>query len=198
MDEFVENNAVLYNNMFPQVSYGNDTAINNFSYNGSAGNSVYFSSSDIQSEIKAFRDEQITQLVNDISILIQHDEFLDGEISQSEKFMEEAYANNQMEYVIEALMRIYYANFLNVHILEGVLIMIASVPYEAVEPKGQIMAMGLLSNKELIIRDRAIQCFERWNSKKGLIALRSLKCYPKWLQNYVNKVIMYIERDGMD
>lgn len=198
MDEFVENNAVLYNNMFPQVSYGNDTAINNFSYNGSAGNSVYFSSSDIQSEIKAFRDEQITQLVNDISILIQHDEFFDGEISQSEKFMEEAYANNQMEYVIEALMQIYYANFLNVHILEGVLVMIASVPYEAVEPKGQIMAMGLLSNKELIIRDRAIQCFERWNSKKGLIALRSLDCYPKWLQNYVNKVIMYIERDGMD
>jgi hypothetical protein len=198
MSEFYEKNAVLHNNMFPQVSYGNSTAINNFSYNGSAGNSVYYSDGDIQSEIKAFRDEQITQLVNEISILIRHDEFLDGEISQSEMFMEEAYANNQMEYVIEALMQIYYANLLNVHVLEGVLVMLASVPYEAVETKGPIMAIGLLSNKELIIRDRAIQCFERWNSKKGLIALKSLDCHPKWLQNYVNKVIMYIERDGID
>ena len=182
MSEFFEKNAVLYNNMFTETSYGNNTAISNFSYNGSAGNPVFYS------EIKEYRDEKIARLVNEISILIQHDEFLDGEISQSEMFMEEAYSNNDMEYVIEALMRLYYANLLNVHVLEGILVMIASVPYESVEPKGQIMAMGLLTNKELIIRDRAIQCF----------ALKSLDCHPKWLQNYVNKVIMYIERDGMD
>lgn len=76
--------------------------------------------------------------------------------------------------------------------------MIACVPYEAVSPKGQIMAMGLLTNKILSVRDKAIQCFERWNSKKGLAYLRNVSCYPKWLQNYVDKVIMYIERDGME
>lgn len=110
MSEFFEKNAVLYNNMFTETSYGNNTAISNFSYNGSAGNPVFYSDSDIQSEIKEYRDEKIARLVNEISILIQHDEFLDGEISQSEMFMEEAYSNNDMEYVIEALMRLYYAN----------------------------------------------------------------------------------------
>lgn len=198
MSGFFEKNAVLYNNMLTEISYGNNTAVSNFSYNDSAGNPVFYSDSDIQSEIKEYRDEKIDRLVNEISILIQHDEFLDGEISQSEMFMKEEYSNNDMEYVIEALMRLYYANLFNVHVLEGILVMIASVPYESVEPKGQIMAMGLLTNKELIIRDRAIQCFERWNSRKGLIALKSLDCHPKWLQNYVNKVIMYIERDGID
>lgn len=53
-------------------------------------------------------------------------------------------------------------------------------------------------NKILSVRDKAIQCFERWNSKKGLAYLRNVSCYPKWLQNYVDKVIMYIERDGME
>ena len=76
--------------------------------------------------------------------------------------------------------------------------MVSCVPYEVVQPKGQAIAMGLLSNKELLIRDRAIQCFERWNSKKGLDVLKSLDCQPKWLQKYVDKIIKYIERDGVE
>ena len=99
---------------------------------------------------------------------------------------------------MEALMQIYLKNLSNVHFLEGILVMISAVPYEIVEPKGQTMAMGLLTNKELLIRDRAIQCFEQWNSKKGLEVLKSIECQPKWLQKYVDKVIMYIERDGIE
>ena len=159
---------------------------------------IYYNDTDIEKEMQAFRNRKIMRLSYEINMIINHDEYLDGEISQSEIFMKDAYANGQMDYVTEALMQIYSSNLLNTHILEGILVMISCVPYEAVEPKGQIMAMGLLSNKELVIRDRAIQCFERWNSKKGLVTLKSLDCQPKWLQKYVDKVIMYIERDGID
>ena len=140
----------------------------------------------------------VEQLENEIRIMIQQDEFVDGEISSSELYMKNALSNNQIKYIMKALMNIYSSSLLNPGILEGVLVMISSVSYEAVLPYGQVMALGLLSNRELIIRDRAIQCFEQWNSKKGLDTLKSLACSPKWLQQYVDKVIMYIERNGID
>lgn len=140
----------------------------------------------------------IARLVNEISCIIQNDEFIDGEVSSSEAFMQDLYAKNQLDYIADALMELYSENLSNPHTLEGILLMVSSVPFEVIAPEGQIMAMGLLSNKNLSVRDRAIQCFERWNSRKGLNYLKNLNCYPRWLQKYVEKVIMYIERDGID
>jgi len=144
------------------------------------------------------RKMTITRLVSEIGHIIQNDEFVDGEVSQSEAFIKDLYAKDQLDYVADALMELYSINLSNPHMLEGILLMVSSVPFDTIEPEGQIMAMGSLSNKILSVRDRAIQCFERWNSKKGLIYLKNLDCHPKWLQKYVEKVIMYIERDGID
>lgn len=151
-----------------------------------------------EEEMRAFRSNRINKMYNEINTIINRDEYFDGEISQSEIFMKKACEQGQIDYIMEALMQIYLKNLQNVHVLEGILVMISSVPYEVVEPKGQTMAMGLLTNKELLVRDRAIQCFEQWNSKKGLGILKSLDCQPKLLQRYVDKVIMYIERDGTE
>ena len=150
-----------------------------------------------QSEAEV-REKIISQYVNEIRILIRQDEFIDGEVSRSERYMKEGYAQGQLDFIADALMRVYSSNLGEAHMLEGILTMIASVPYEAISPKGQIMAMGLLANKTLSVRDKAIQCFERWNSKKGLDYLKNISCSPKWLQNYVDKVVMYIERDGIE
>lgn len=147
---------------------------------------------------KESRDKIILQYANEIRILIKNDEFLDGELSNSELYMIDAYKQGNLDYVIDAIMYVYSNNLLDKHMLEGILSMIASVPYDIIFPKGQIMAMGLFVNKELSVRDKAIQCFERWNSKKGLNFLKSVNCDPKWLQKYVEKVIMYIERDGIE
>lgn len=138
----------------------------------------------------------LEQFVNDIRVLIKQDEFIDGELSKSEAYMREVAENDQIDFAIEALMEIYSRSLLDTHMLEGILSMISSVPYDFVYPKGQIMAMGLLSNKELSVRDKAIQCFERWNSKKGMEYLKSLHCHPRWLQKYVEKVMIYLEKDG--
>lgn len=198
MNKVFEQSEFIFYNGVVQNILGNETTIKIISRNTSEGMPIYYNDTDIEKEMQAFRNRKIMRLSHEINMIINHDEYLDGEISQSEIFMKNAYANEQMDYVTEALMQIYSSNLLNTHILEGILVMISCVPYEAVQPKGQIMAMGLLSNKELVIRDRAIQCFERWNSKKGLVTLKSLDCQPKWLQKYVDKVIMYIERDGID
>lgn len=150
-----------------------------------------------QSEAE-IRERIISQYANEIRILIQQDEFIDGEVSRSERYMQEGYEQGKLDFIADALMYVYSSNLGEAHMLEGILTMIASVPYEAISPKGQIMAMGLLANKTLSVRDKAIQCFERWNSKKGLAFLKNISCSPKWLQNYVDKVVMYIERDGTE
>lgn len=120
------------------------------------------------------REKAISQYENEIRILIRQDEFIDGEVSRSERYMKEGYEQGQLDFIADALMRVYSSNLGDAHMLEGILTMIASVPYEAISPKGQIMAMGLLSNKTLSVRDKAIQCFERWNSKKGLDYLKNI------------------------
>lgn len=196
MVDVLENKEIIEANGTVQNSISSRTMANDFSMNTSERKVIYYIDENLENEMRKYRYMRIMQMVNEINTLINHDEYIDGEMSQAELFMKEIYSNNQIDYAIEALMQIYSNNLLNVHVLEGILVMISCLPYEAVEPKGQIMAMGLLSNKELIIRDRAIQCFERWNSKKGLNTLKSLNCQPIWLQKYVNKVIMYIERDG--
>lgn len=140
----------------------------------------------------------LSQISNEIRILIKQDEFIDGEPSKSETYMREVAENGQIDLVMDALMDVYSGNLLDPHTLEGILSMISSVPFDIVAPKGQVMAMGLLSNKELSVRDKAIQCFERWNSKRGIEYLKSLDCHPQWLQKYVEKVMLYLERDGVD
>lgn len=198
MEEII-NNQLIFDKTGIQEYFGSGTTVKKILQNTSETTLIYYKNDkDLDKEIQKYRRGKIMQFSNEISLIINHDDYSDGEMSQSEIFMKEAYENEQMDYVMESLMQIYLDNLLNVHVLEGILVMISSVPYEAVQPKGQTMAIGLLSNKELIIRDRAIQCFERWNSKKGLGVLKSIICEPKWLQKYVDKIIMYIERDGVE
>lgn len=156
------------------------------------------SESEIQEKNIEIREIIISQYENEMRMLIRQDEFIDGEVSNSERYMIEEYERGHLDFISDALMRIYSSSFGEAHMLEGILTMIASVPYEAILPNGQVMAMGLLTHKVLSVRDKAIQCFERWNSKKGLGYLRNISCSPEWLQNYVDKVVMYIERDGVE
>ena len=199
MESVMQNSQVVFDSSGIQEYFDSGTTSKKYMMKTSETMLVYYNNDkELEREMQEYRKGKIMQFSNEISIIINHDEYVDGEVSQSEIFMKEAYENEQMDYVMEALMQIYMDNLSNAHVLEGILVMVSCVPYEVVQPKGQAIAMGLLSNKELLIRDRAIQCFERWNSKKGLDVLKSLDCQPKWLQKYVDKIIKYIERDGVE
>lgn len=191
--------AVYFDNYGIEDDNDNDTLTKNYVVNESGTKLIYYGAdAELKSKMMNKRKAVITEFANEIYAIISHDEYDDGELSRSEIYIREACESKNIEYVMDALMEIYMSNLNNYHVLEGILIMVSSIPYEDAYPKGQIMAMGLLSNKELLIRDRAIQCFERWNSKKGLKVLKNLECNPQWLQRYVDKVIMYIEKDGVD
>jgi hypothetical protein len=140
------------------------------------------------------RDEIVNIYIDAILSVIACDEFEDGEISKSERYMRKNMSLETKDYILDALMKIYMDKYNNEHVLLGIMEMISCMKYEEVEPKGQIMALGLLQHENIYLRDRAIQVYEQWNSKKSLTVLKSLKCDQKWLQDYVDKVIEYLER----
>lgn len=140
----------------------------------------------------------VNQYKSDILNVITNDIFEAGIISQSEFYISDTANEDNVEYIREAANELYLEYYNNPHILTGLLIMMGTLNYEKAEPQGQTMALGLLQHEDISVRDRAIQAFERWNSKKGLTVLKSLHCDIKWLERYVNKVISYLERDGKD
>lgn len=138
----------------------------------------------------------VKEYENTILSIISTDEYEDGVISNSERFIKEKLSIQSKEYILDALMQIYISKYDDEHVLLGVMEMISCMKYDEAEPKGQIMALGLLQHKNIYLRDRAIQVYEQWNSKKGISALKNLRCDQKWLQDYVDKAIKYLERDG--
>lgn len=140
----------------------------------------------------------VIQYKSDILNLIRNDYFEAGFVSQSEQYILNTANDNNVEYIREAANELYLEFYNDSHVLTGLLIMMGTLDYETAEPQGQTMALGLLQHENISVRDRAIQAFERWNSKKGLPVLKSLHCDRTWLQRYVDKVISYLERDGLD
>lgn len=140
----------------------------------------------------------VIQYKSDILNLIRNDYFEAGFVSQSEQYILNTANDNNVEYIREAANELYLEFYNDSHVLTGLLIMMGTLDYETAEPQGQTMALGLLQHEDISVRDRAIQAFERWNSKKGLPVLKSLHCDRTWLQRYVDKVISYLERDGLD
>lgn len=198
MNLAIDKKVFFLNNELQETTDGNDTAKREISYCASFSLPISYNNIDIEKAVLVYRDMKIEIAVNEISTLISRDEFIDGEVSKSEKYMESVYQGDDFDCIKEALMKVYTKNFSDSHMMEGILMMISRVPYASVDPQGTVMALGLLAHKDLGVRDKAIQCFERWNSKRGLAILKNIKCSPKWLQNYADKVITYIEKEGIE
>lgn len=149
---------------------------------------------------KMERDQLVQKLVADIRLLIAQDDFIDGEFSKSEQYILDVAEKekDKLSIIRDALGLIYEKSHDQPQLLVGVLTIISCLPYEVLAPNAQIMAMGALRHKDIWVKDKAIQCFERWNSKKGLEYIRNFKCEPSWLQRYVDRVVYYIESDGLE
>lgn len=154
-------------------------------------------SPELQNEQQA-RVKVVKQYKIDLLNIVLNDSFESGVISQSENYIDRCANKDNVEYIREAANELYLEHFSEPHILTGLLIMMGSLTYNDASPQGQTMALGLLQHECITVRDRAIQVFERWNSKKGINVLKSLHCDRVWLQKYVDKVILYLERDGED
>lgn len=155
-------------------------------------------SDDIQKKFAQYKKIKVDEYSEEILSIFMNDEFIDGEISQSEVYMEKHFNENTSIYILGALNDILIKNFDAPHVLEGILTMLSSISYKAASPEGVSMCASLLGHKSLEVKDKAVQTFERWNSKKGIIILENLDCPPMWFQNYINDVISALKEGGND
>lgn len=147
-----------------------------------------------QEDRKAFVNNYRTQLLNSIV----NDEFIDGEVSRTEKLIKELFVQNK-EAVMSALMEIYLTYFskTDTHVLKGVLELLSVLPYDDVRPSGQIMALGVMRHKNKYVVKKGIQLYERWNAREGIEIIRALHFKETRFQKYAEQVIEYLERDGV-
>lgn len=141
--------------------------------------------------------ELLQQFKQDIINVISNDFFEDGVVSNSERYILEMYSEDNASILKQAIMDLYLEHYDNGEILTGLLIMVSSLTYADAKPHGPIIALGVLQHRDNALRDRAIRAFERWNSREGISILKALHCDVGWLQRYVDKVIQYLERDGI-
>ncbi len=149
--------------------------------------------SNFQEEREVFVNNCRIQLLNSII----NDEFIDGEVSRTEKLVKEMFGRNR-EAVMSALMDIYLEYFTeqDTHVLKGVLELLSVLPYDEVRPSGQIMALGVMRHKNKYVVKKGIQLYERWNSKEGIKIIKTLHFEETRFQKYAEQVIEYLERDG--
>ena len=90
---------------------------------------------------------------------------------------------------------IFIENFRDIGITTGILRVIAHLDYREIAPQGLTIALAALSHSSAEVRECGIRAFENWSTSEGLEILRTVKCKEKWLQDYVDQVIIDIEKE---
>ena len=148
-----------------------------------------------ENEINKFRlnhqkDDFAVQLLN--CIKDQHFEY--GINSQADLLVQKQ-LNINMLATENTLNELFVNNFDIPHVIIGILQIISRLSEPSIISKGQVMAIAALSHKNLEVRDCGIRCFECWANESSLRILKCIKTEPKWLQEYIENVITYIEEE---
>lgn len=142
------------------------------------------------------KNNQTKIIEDEILEIIRSEDYEEGMTSKIEEYMEQDFSKYELEIIRKAAQRISIENLSNTKIINGILRMISSRTYDEMYPEGQYIGLALLQNKNITLREKGIQLFEYWKSKKGVKILESLECDQEWLQNYVNKIIDYLNKYG--
>ena len=70
---------------------------------------------------------------------------------------------------------------------------VSSLPYDDVEPYGQVQAMAYLPMEDDELAEAGIRAFENWESKSGIEILESAKMREPWLEKYKEATIEYLK-----
>lgn len=127
-----------------------------------------------------------------LEVKINRSEVEWGVISEFDEYVIE---NIQNENVLKAINQIYIDNFNNEDILIKILNAISEVEYEKVNPYGQTIAIAAISNKNLVVKQKAIETFERWHNEESIKILENIDVREKWLKKHVEKVIEDLKED---
>lgn len=81
----------------------------------------------------------------------------------------------------------------DVEVTTGILRIIAHLDYEDIYPTGPTMAIAAGMHENAEIRECGIRAFENWCNADSLKYLKRIRCKEKWLQDYLEQVIIDLE-----
>ena len=127
-----------------------------------------------------------------LEVKINRSEVEWGILSEFDEYVIE---NIQNENVLKAINQIYIDSFNDENVLLKILNAISQIEYEKVNPYGQTIAIAAISNKNIIVKQKAIETFERWHNEDSIKILENIDVKEKWLQRYLEKVIAYLKEE---
>lgn len=151
-----------------------------------------------ESKQSELTEELVSKYIIILKRIIQNDSYESGVLSEIEQYMDEFCNNSNILFIKEATQQIFWDDYSNTHMMQGILRLLRSKSYEEMNSQGQTICLGLMQHKSITIRDQAIQTFEKWNSKKAIKQLRFVNCPTKWMKNHMDKVLQYLELHGTD
>ena len=126
--------------------------------------------------------------------LIQEEPFEYGIDTRTDAFVRAHMKRNRL-LTKDWLNRLFTEYFPNIPVLVGLLRIIARLDYLDIYPQGQTMALAALSHKDVEILECGIRAFENWETIDSLKVLENLKVSTAWLQEYVDKVVLYLRKE---
>ena len=113
-----------------------------------------------------------------------------------EDFLEKTIIVFENNDIGQSLIRKYFLkNFKYDYKLISVLHAVSHLDYKLVSDSGPFMASMCLNHKNLEVREFALKAFENWQSKDTLDFLHNISFEQQWMQEYLVKIIRYIEDD---
>lgn len=194
----INNDFLAQNNQFSINEVENsltDFSDNGLSYKTSIDDSFETSKNTNQELVKQVK-EQNEKFEKRILDLIKSEIYESGKVSKIEKYINEECSENDLLFIKQVSLKILHDNLDNSHIIEGILRLFSTKSYDEMAPEAPMCCLSLLSNKSLLVRNKAIEIFEKWNSKKCLKQLEAQKCSPAWVQKHLLNVIDYLKKYG--
>jgi len=175
---------------FSYTSFADEIAISDISHDDPS-TQIVRSSSEIIVDVEDI-EQYKTKFTNSLLQLIHEEIFEYGMENAADEFVQDNLRDYSL-YTKECLGSMLLKHFANVGVLTGLLRIISHIDYEDISPIGQTMALAVLNHENVEVRECGIRAFENWGNIESLNILRHIKCKEKWLQDYLEKVIIDLE-----
>lgn len=134
-------------------------------------------------------DSKILRSVKQILRLLNSEEYIEGQISRTEKYLESLFFKNKYAFR-ESFQRAWltlfrksnddFANFIN---------MCSGLPYEYLEDKADALVVAACSHRDFSVNEAAIRAIDAWSQSFHVDYLEQIRDFDiSWLDEYKRKV----------
>lgn len=114
-------------------------------------------------------------------------------LSQAEEVVCEVADKYPLRLLGEALTGIYISCYDDQNVIAGICFSLERFDATEVFPWGQSIVVGLVNHKSDLVKERVISLIENWGDTSLLTVLKNIDISSKWMREYVNGVIAYLE-----